>query len=46
MLANNGSISHFDKTSKVPYLIYEGDQWFSYEDVRSVKEKVKFEGHF
>jgi len=46
MLENNGTISHFNKTSKVPYLIYEGDQWFSYENVRSVEAKVKKEGHF
>jgi len=39
MLAN-GAEHHFNKEMQVPYLISDKDQWFSYEDVNSIRLKV------
>ena len=37
----SGAVTKFDEETQVPYLIY-GDQWFSYEDVRSVEIKLNW----
>ncbi|KAL7070433.1 hypothetical protein ACQ4LE_010509 [Meloidogyne hapla] len=41
MLAN-GTEHHFNKEMQVPYLISDTDQWFSYEDVNSVRLKANW----
>uniref|UniRef100_A0A914N354 Chitinase n=1 Tax=Meloidogyne incognita TaxID=6306 RepID=A0A914N354_MELIC len=41
MLAN-GAEHHFNKEMQVPYLISDKDQWFSYEDVNSVRIKINW----
>lgn len=40
MLAN-GARSYVDRETKVPFLIADSDQWFSYDDVDSIKTKVE-----
>jgi GH18 family chitinase len=35
----NGSNRVFDSTAKEPYL-YKNNQWFSYDDTQSFKQKV------
>ena len=37
----SGAVTKFDEETQVPYLIY-GDQWFSYEDVRSIEIKLNW----
>ncbi|KAI1725553.1 glycosyl hydrolases family 18 domain-containing protein [Ditylenchus destructor] len=40
-MLSKGAKRYFDKETKVPYLIY-GDQWISYEDMESIKEKMRW----
>jgi GH18 family chitinase len=42
MLEDKTTERYVDASTRSPYLIYKGDQWFSYEDEESVKIKVKF----
>uniref|UniRef100_A0A915LC57 Kinesin-like protein n=1 Tax=Meloidogyne javanica TaxID=6303 RepID=A0A915LC57_MELJA len=41
MLAN-GAEHHFNKEMQVPYLVSDKDQWFSYEDVNSIRLKINW----
>lgn len=41
MLTDPTTKRAFDLNAKVPFLIYQKDQWFSYDNIKSFKAKVK-----
>uniref|UniRef100_A0A1I8C191 Glyco_18 domain-containing protein n=1 Tax=Meloidogyne hapla TaxID=6305 RepID=A0A1I8C191_MELHA len=40
MLTDRSTKHAFDMNAKVPFLVYQNDQWFSFDNIRSFKAKI------